>query len=206
MNRPTKIYFSIPTAGEVEPITALAAADIARDPRVVYTQFIGRPSDHVRNAIVRAALQEEGTTHILMMDSDMKPPPHALECLLELDVNMATGIYPLRYVTQNAVYITSNLQSNGGFLSSFSNETGPFKVDAAGSGLILIKREVFEELEWPWFNRVEGFTQDDTLGGDIYFSKRAKLSGYQYTADPRVICGHIKQLDLLALSQALKGI
>jgi hypothetical protein len=64
---------------------------------------------------------------------------------------------------------------------------GLLPVAAAGSAGMLIKREVFEALEEPWFENSDGYTQNE----DVEFCRKARAAGYEVHIDVDTRIGHI---------------
>ena len=88
-----------------------------------------------------------------------------------------------------------------GFLHDFPDEL--FEIDAAGMGCCLIEREVFQQIEAPWFKfdvRCDGHM----TGEDIYFFERCAEVGIRPVVVPRVLCAHHRAVDLLGLYQELR--
>ena len=57
--------------------------------------------------------------------------------------------------------------------------TGIQKIWAIGLGCMLVKREVFETLEKPYFKISWDDQHDSLMGEDIYFCTRANEAGYE---------------------------
>lgn len=60
-----------------------------------------------------------------------------------------------------------------------------FKVDTVGFGVIMIKREVYETIEKPWF------AMTDKISEDNYFCLKAKKCGFDIFVDGECTTGHI---------------
>ena len=71
-----------------------------------------------------------------------------------------------------------------------------FTVDYTGFGWVLIKKGVFENLEYPWFapkmQVFESGSVQDMCGEDVSFCLDAKEKGYDIWCDPRIRVGHEK--------------
>jgi hypothetical protein len=72
------------------------------------------------------------------------------------------------------------------------------EVAYTGMGFMLVKRGVFEKLEYPWFRPIEkkiGAMVDFTME-DVAFCLRAKEAGFKVLVDPAVRVGHEKKVVL----------
>ncbi len=72
------------------------------------------------------------------------------------------------------------------------------EVAYTGMGFMLVKRGVFESMEYPWFRPIEkriGNAVDFTME-DVAFCLRAQEKGYAIHVDPRVKVGHEKKMTL----------
>lgn len=187
-----KILFAVPTISVIEAGTTLAIANICQRDDIEYHAVTGGPIDHVRNGIVEIMLKDKEATHLLMMDSDVLPPENIVDLLLSCSSPMATGIVPLNFAGK----IVSGVSRKGCFVESWQGEEEPFEVDAAGTGIVLVERKVFEEMEYPWF-RFKDDRHGAKMGEDIFFSHKAADIGYKYMVHPKALCGHMKKINLL---------
>ena len=108
------------------------------------------------------ALSNKEHTHILIVEDDMILPVDTLKKLLELDVAVATADYPI------------NKEGRG---SVFRDKAG--KIIFCGTGCLLVKREVFNELRKPYF-RTNTRWNVKNMGKYIKFtgSENTNLEGY----------------------------
>ena len=90
---------------------------------------------------------------------------------------------------------------NGGVMNhetveSITKRRKPFTVDYTGFGWVLIKKGVFERLEYPWFApKMQVFDSgkvQDMCGEDVSFCLDAKDKGIVTWCDPRIRVGHEK--------------
>ena len=90
---------------------------------------------------------------------------------------------------------------NGGVMNhetveSITKKRKPFTVDYTGFGWVLIKKGVFERLEYPWFApKMQVFDSgnvQDMCGEDVSFCLDAKKEGMVTWCDPRIRVGHEK--------------
>jgi len=94
-----------------------------------------------------------------------------------------------------------DFRKNGGVMNhetieSMSKRRKPFTVDYTGFGWVLIKKGVFENLEYPWFapkmQVFESGSVQDMCGEEVSFCLDAKEKGYEIWCDPRIRVGHEK--------------
>ena len=125
---------------------------------------------------------KDGADAILWIDSDMRFPKDALQILLSrklpiVGVNATTRRFPVLPTaldydqeTKDLVKVTSK------------DKTGLEQVLGLGFGMVLIRKEVFQKVEKPWF----WFEQTDkggTIGEDIYFCVKAFDKGFKTVLD-----------------------
>lgn len=199
-----KIYIAVPTSdGSIyfELSLRLAKWNYQKDIRttVVYHPFLS-PVDHARNTIVKNFL-ETNCTHLMMVDDDIVPPEEAVEKLLSHDKDIVAAACPLISPDKTGKLVTSinayNLDEDD--MYSGVELTGIQKVDAVGTGCIMIKRKVLERLKVPPF--ITEYTSNGIKyrGEDINFCYQASLIGYDTYVDFDLKCKHIKQCNLLEL-------
>ncbi|GAI66965.1 unnamed protein product, partial [marine sediment metagenome] len=79
--------------------------------------------------------------------------------------------------------------------ATLEGNDGLVKIGGAGAGFLLVKREVFEKIPYPWFSFERG-------GEDLYFCDKARRHGFEIWADMSVLLGHLR-LDPVGASQFL---
>ena len=137
-------------------------------------------------------------THILFVDYDVLPRGNTLGKLLEHDKDIVSGIYP----TTQKCEIKWCLSRDEKFELMPINElpNNLFKVNVVSNGMMLVKMEVFDNLDWPYW-RTEYAPGDIVTGADIYFCRKAKQAGYDLWVDPKIKCNHFKMVDLLGIAK-----
>jgi len=154
------------------------------------------------NEIVDTAMKTQ-CSHIAFVDADIEIPPHTFQSLLELDVDIASGVYPFKD-NPDRVY-------PGILQASHKSKTGwrwtPFKRGeiqgrvtnhqrvASGNGCLLVKRRVFEPIH-PQYEPLRFRTGYELSGGDIQFFIDAQNLGFKASIDGRVWCGHLPDCPL----------
>lgn len=202
MKKKRNILFAVPTNDKIEPKTVLKIAGICRRDDITYLAATGSPTDQLRNKYVRILLTNPDLTHLLMMDSDVIPPDNIvdllLECLGDNGQGMAAGIVPIMMMNM----VVTNIAIDDRFMTHWEDKKEPFDVQGAGTGIVLISRDVFETVPWPWFRYQEDRVTGSRQGEDMYFAKKAAGYGFNYRVHPKSVCGHIKKINLLDLVTA----
>ena len=197
-----KILLIIPTDGGMHEQLAVLAANFSQRTDVEFVTIKGSPVDAVRNNEARLINANPDFTHLMTIDSDTVPPVDCVDRLLELDSPIATGCTPLKDAS-GLRWALSISAINGVPELMRTLPPEPFEVLATGASCLLIRREVIERLEFPWFKTIEnpdGSGQTE----DFFFSQKCREGGFKIRADPAVRCRHFKEVDLLELMNLLQ--
>lgn len=193
-----KVLIAIPTAGGIHEMTAAFAARVTQKRHTAYTAgmavFRGRPHDYVRNQAVKAFLASD-CTHLFFLDSDVEPPLDVLTRLLSHDAQVATGFYPITHNGLRWAVCLERQPDTGRWQMTETLPDAPRSVAGCGAGCLLIRRDVFTTLGWPWFQwdqREDGYQ----LGEDLFFCQRCTDAGIPILADPEIECNHYKEINL----------
>lgn len=194
----SKILLVIPSWGDIAPQTAMFLAACSRRPDTMAMCAKGRPHDYARNQVIRSFLKNEFLTHIFFVDSDVAPPVDAIDRLLALNTPVASGIY--RVIGVNCLqWACANADANGCYrLVNDLPSDAPFYCDAVGAGCLMLRRDVFDKIQWPWFKWVEHPDGSQT-SEDIEFFRKANIADLKVLCDPAVNCSHFKTVDLKTL-------
>lgn len=186
-----KVAICIPSRGEMEIGTAFDLAVMcAYDSRfrtghqAIYT-VSGTLIFDQREKMAREALKE-GADYILWIDADMRFPKTTIETLLKHDkpivgVNATTRLAPVKG-TAKMLHIDEEKKENTWETLVSKGKTGLEQVTAVGCGVMMVKREVFENTPkpWFWFHQIPG---EKLLGEDVYFCVKAFDAGYETYLD-----------------------
>jgi len=138
---------------------------------------------------------------ILFIDSDILPRRNTLDRLLGLKKDIVTGVYPM--TAKNNVTWNVSREDNFEPVKIGELPDNPFKIKSCGFGIILIKFDVFEKLEWPYWKNI--FKPDRIeKSEDIYFCEKVRRAGFDIWCDPKVKCNHIRITNLLSIINNLK--
>lgn len=194
-----KILLAIPTDGGLHARTSACAALLAQRPDTDYITVTGRPADYARNGAVRLFGENPEYTHLFFLDSDTEPPLDVIDRLLAVDSPLAVGCYAL-LMPEGLRWALSIRGDDGRYrlLKELPYPDRPFNVDAAGAGCLLIRRDVFDKVKWPWFKWVE-HADGAQMSEDVYFFDQCRAAGIPLVCDPRVRCYHYKTVDITRL-------
>ena len=184
---PADILVAVPTRGAINANLVTRLFELQREYPDLLPPLLqlGHLSvSNGRNAIVRRFLATPCSV-LLMIDDDVEPPPQVLE-LADSDADI-TGIPYLYY------HGTLNIPAPAVFkiydnklrvLESPFGRTGRVEVDAMGTGVIAIKRRVFEhpDMRAPFAIKYD----DDGVmiqTDDIAFCNRAREAGFRQVMD-----------------------
>lgn len=213
------VCVAVPTMGEIATPLAVILINWARSMTGklgFYFPFKVTPVERARNDAVRFFLTERidkktgqklpDYTHILFVDADTIPDRNSLTKLLSHDKDIVSGLTPiLKYNIEEKIWGTldncfthQDKDENGKDRThSVTRNTGLQKIWRCGTSCLLIKREVFEKLEKPYF-KFE-LNEDGTIptrSEDLYFCDKAREAGFEIYADTDVICNHLKDVML----------
>jgi hypothetical protein len=143
--------------------------------------------------------------YTMWIDSDMVFTVNDFIGLLNMNKDIASGIYKTldgkHYATVenwDKDYYAKN--GNFEFLTDklIGERKKPFEVEYTGFGWVLIKKEVFESLEYPWFQpiweefEVQGKKFREFTMEDVSFCRTIVKNGYKIYVDPTLKIGHEK--------------
>lgn len=171
------------------------------DKNVVTMQGV-KNLDTERNELAKVALSDLSTTHIMFVDTDIIteiPVLDAIAILLGRNVDIVSGLYRAKQKDgfPNAVWIKAKpdlippeLRKEGVTAYSAIEKWDPptanmLEADAVGAGFLLIKREVFEKIGFPWFVWDKPYPSEDFI-----FCEKLKKAGYKILVTPDVKCSH----------------
>ena len=203
-----KIFIAVPTYENIYPDTFKAIYGLNRGDHWVVFDFVrGYDCATARNSIGRQAIAEK-SDYVLMVDNDVTIPGEALINLLSHGEDAVLGFYAHRDSGRpydGATSVCKLYKPNGEKWYNYPHESqytidelrtmrenGEYKVQIHGGGMgcALIKTELFEKLEFPWFAWVN-YPNGRVLGEDLYFCEVLKKNNIPVYTDTRVACGHM---------------
>src|SRR3989338_9966148 len=145
--------------------------------------------------------------YIMWIDSDIIFEPEQFKLLLDQmesdkKIHILSGLYfhesERRFVAVkqwNSTYYKKHQSHLFLLEKDVKGKNQPIKVDYAGMGFMLIRKGVFERLDYPWFNPLDlntGPDQKSFSREDAAFCLKAKKAGINTYVDPETIVGHEK--------------
>jgi len=143
--------------------------------------------------------------YMLWIDSDVVFRFEDFQRLLAHKVEMVAGLYLMADNTRYSAVERMDeeifkKQGEFEFLTpaKLANTRGLVKVDYCGFGFVLVRKGVFERLEYPWFRPLymEMGECTDFTSEDVGFCMMAKRAGIEMMIDPDVVVGHEKAVVL----------
>ena len=148
------------------------------------------PLDKARNALVADFLvKTPDATHILFWDDDCIPQPDAILRLWLQNEPIVSGLYFQKGPPFHPLMsLKVNTQTNEvGYTHLIQWKEGQsYYVDGIGMGFVLIRRDVFQDLDWPPFE----FTE---FSEDYAFCTKLREAGYKIKVDTSVQLTHLAQ-------------
>ena len=150
----------------------------------------------------------EDCDYLFFVDNDVIVPKNALVDLYNMNWYFSVGTYPRKeedtIINQNP-YTTLYWHEEANkecycpkFLPISQLHAGYITpVDCCGLGCALIKKELFQILEQPWFffanegAPVQGSTDAYCIGEDMWFCRKCIQNDIQIWAHGSVLCGHL---------------
>lgn len=160
---------------------------------------------HLRNQLLEVGLSGPkrlakpfgGQDYDFMMwiDSDSVYRPEDFFRLLELDADIASGVVPIDLEPGRAAAGKIDLGTGTtAYLRLAMLPPEPEEVEWCGFAFLLVKRGVFEALEYPWFDSRCYVVGEQIVhpSEDIRWCLRVREKGFRILLDPRVRIGHEK--------------
>jgi len=133
--------------------------------------------DRNRNELVEKAIQT-GTTHLMMIDTDMVFEKEAINILLSHDKDIVGANYNKRQFPITRI-VKEDIKDIA-------------KVEFVPAGFVLLNLDIFKTIPSPWF-KIEYNKDNSIIDDDKYFSRLAKQYNIDTWCDPKIVIKHIGQ-------------
>lgn len=192
--RKKKILIAIPAKNliEAETFKSIFDLEVPDGYETVFQYFYGYQVEQVRNLIADWIVKGP-YDYLLAVDADVAFRPDTLKKMLAHDKDMVTGLYIQRIPGKHCIEVMKRNEFGGVSHVPWSELKGRglVKVDSAGFGCCLIKRHVFESMEYPHFVYKSALDHAHTISEDVYFFLKAAEKGKEIWADTSILCEHI---------------
>ncbi len=161
-----------------------------------------------RNRGVFDFLRDERFDRLLFVDDDVLIPDHTITTLAAVDADIVFGCYgTVRINPIDGHFKTEVLIRPKGkdWLTDWFD--GVIDADCGGGGCMMIRRDVFSKIGFPWFRWPEQLTPNDIAmqSDDGNFCDRALAVDCTIKAHGNVRCGHNKTIDVSKLVGVCNG-
>ena len=141
---------------KIDVRTAAYCSAEAMRPGVKWGYVASREAGVGRSTFAYFALKGPDVTDLYFVDSDVVPPNGTLQKLLDYDLPIVAGIYPMNVNGVKTWSFKDNDVPETKAYGDWRIWSAPLpdeliEATAVGGSALLIKREVFEKLERPWF-------------------------------------------------------
>ena len=139
-----------------------------------------------------------------MLDDDTVPTPEILE-MLAANLDIVTGVYCSNKPRGIEPEVLGTHPKSGLAMDmDLKDVKGIVEVGYLPGGCLYISRKAATEIPKPLFK----FEYNDrglmTLSEDYYFSRVAKAAGFKLYCDTRVLCQHIKEINIGRFSRGMQ--
>lgn len=190
MTKETKIKVGIcmPHTGSIKGQTAFAMFRLLRHSDVEIDMFLrsGSILHYSRESLVKYA-KEADCTHILFIDSDMFFDADALTRLLARDKD----IIGVHYNMKKLPLVTTVGVEPPVWEKAIADGVDILECTGVATGFMLIKAEVFDKIDHPWFFWKSDDKGEVVMGEDHWFCHKATEAGFKIWADLSIKVGHI---------------
>lgn len=196
-----RVLICVPTYENIMPDTFKAIYDMDKPCETDFEFVRGYDVATARNNCAQLMLDGD-YTHLMLIDNDVTPPKDALANLLADDLDVVSGYYahrnkgnepsPLTNVCKRGELNYSMQYSGDELREELEKGNEVVRIHGGGMGCILIKRHVFERIDYPWYDWVNYRDPNRSmLSEDLYFCERCKQNQIRIYVDTRVGCGHM---------------
>lgn len=210
-----RILISVPNTGKMHKNVVLTLLKLAFDARYQPTFIFPtwNPYEHSLHRIVNDFMDVyKDHSFWLNIDSDNPPINNPLD-LIELDRDIIGLPTPVWHCTgkektgERPLYWNAYDSVPEGYKEHMPRE-GLQKVDAVGTGCILISKRVFMNPEMRKLPFARTWNVDGTVekGNDIAFCERAKKQGFEIYAHYDYPCQHFNELELNEVVRAFQNL
>ncbi|MFA5071884.1 MAG: hypothetical protein WC511_06020 [Candidatus Pacearchaeota archaeon] len=202
-----KVLLCVPNgSGSIPAIMVQSLLQLHKPCPCAFLVIERQRTDKCRDFFAKEMLRG-GFDYLLMIDDDNPIPPETLDLMLEDDKDVVIapiltrnpnkdGKYDLCAYYSREIKIKENSLRMYDFIEKFIDEGYLHKIDAGGTGCMLIKRKVLEELAKKYeyvfeYGDIIVDGQRRTLSEDVEFCERVIDNGFEIWLDERIVPIHL---------------
>lgn len=201
----TKITLACPTNRGIQPQTMQCLLELVAHRDYDFHIIIpeeGYTIAENRNYLTVQALNNK-SEYLLMIDDDMTFPPDTLDTLLSNKKDICGVAYHSRGSNSRMKCVGKEIMSiaeveQKKYINLETNKDPKYKKTfecyATGTGIILIKCDIFYKIPRPWFEFKWCLTGQCEEGEDWMFCIKAKKYKIKTYADPTIKVGHLGEI------------
>lgn len=156
----------------------------------LYTGLSGMTFDHARNVGAQKTL-ENGFQWCFFLDDDCICPPDIIPRLMAHRQPIVSGIYYRRAKPLVPVML-KDVPGGRQWITEYP-KTGLIEVDYVGAGCLLIHRDVFGAVAYPWFEwKIDKYhlPEAERMSEDFSFCRKCRQAGLKVLVDCSLVCKH----------------
>jgi len=201
--RNRKIYVAVLNEGEVRVELSALLHNLPFQGKydVMITYPADKPISNNRNKIVQDFLSKKEFDYLLMIDDDITPPENILN-LADFQKDIVSALCFMFQQDTVAPLLLKEDMDGMYRVADFKGYEGLVKVDAVGTGCIMLSRKVLEAIKAP-FSDVFDADGVRKYGLDLAFCRRAKEKGFDVYCHLDYPCGHKVTMDLTKIYSSL---
>ena len=176
------LYNNLPTQSFLSILKMLHHFDFKYN--IIYTS--NYPIEIARNTIIQKFLKRD-SDYLLFIDSDQILPSNTFQLLKSVDADIVSGVsFKKAYPYYPTIY-----KAVGQKYKPITNypKNSVINVDAVGMFCTLIKKRIFDIIEYPWFHFER--LDDEFIGEDMLFCREAKKHNFTIKANTNLIIPHV---------------
>ena len=166
-----KVFVGMPCSETIMTRTAICLTGLTVSPNIgALVLQMDTYCDRNHNLLAQGMLDMPDMDAILFVDSDQEFPVSALDRLVAHKRDIVGAAYRGR-------------QPPHQMMPPNEDRTGLKEREWIPSGLMLVRRRVFETISFPWFPNISGKRPEDFVGSDVVFCRKARAAGFKIWCD-----------------------
>ncbi len=142
---------------------------------------------------------DAGYEYLVFLDADMRHPSDTVHRLVGHGLPIVTGRYQMRKPPFHTVAMRKTGDGPHDY-KSIAEQSGVVPIDAAGAGVLAIRRDVLEGMRTAigdnWFQYQISEKGLRHISEDMWFFEQAKAIGFQAFCDLDLQCSHVASFEV----------